>query len=168
MDASMDRLFQHLAWADRELLAGLEQAQEPPAGAFRLFAHVLAGEHIWLARIQAKPASFPVWPRLLGPECRKLSEKNHAGYRALLDPASATDLRSLISYQNAKGIAFRTSLGDVLLHTALHGAYHRGQVAALMRLSGLEPVNTDFITFSRRNPPPPPKGPGFPPMVITR
>jgi uncharacterized damage-inducible protein DinB len=101
----------------------------------------------------------------LGPECRKLSEKNHAGYRALLDSASEADLRSLISYQNSKGIAFRTSLGDILMHAALHGAYHRGQVAALMRLSGLEPVDTDFITFSRRNPP---RGPGLPPLVITR
>jgi uncharacterized damage-inducible protein DinB len=151
MDALMDRLFQHLAWADRELLTRLEQTEAPPAEAFRLFAHVLAAEHVWLERIQSRTASFPVWPRLMGPECRKLSEKNHAGFRMLLESTSEAGLASLISYQNSKGIAFRTSLRDILLHTALHGVYHRGQIAALMRLAGVEPVDTDFITFSRRN-----------------
>jgi len=157
MDALMDRLFQHLAWADRELLTRLEQTEAPPAEAFRLFAHVLAAEHIWLERIRSRAAPFPVWPRLLGPECRKVSEKNHAGYRVLLESTSEADLASLIPYQNAKGIAFRTSLRDILLHVALHGAHHRGQIAALMRLAGLAPADTDFITFSRRNqvgPPP--------------
>jgi uncharacterized damage-inducible protein DinB len=161
MNTLLDRLFKHLAWADRELLARLEQASEPPVEPFRLFAHVLAAEHIWLARIHSRDtSSFPVWPRLFGPECRKLSEKNHAGYGILLESTAEADLKSLITYQNSKGVAFRTSLGDILLHVALHGAHHRGQVAAYMRLAGLEPVDTDFITFCRRNPPDNPRGSG--------
>jgi uncharacterized damage-inducible protein DinB len=153
MNTLLDRLFKHLAWADRELLTRLEQASEPPVEPFRLLAHVLAAEHIWLARIHSRDSSsFPVWPRLFGPECRKLSEKNHAGYRVLLESTAEADLKSLIAYQNSKGIAFRTSLGDLLLHVALHGAHHRGQVATFMRLAGLEPVDTEFITFCRRNP----------------
>jgi uncharacterized damage-inducible protein DinB len=36
-----------------------------------------------------------------------------------------------------------------LMHVALHGAYHRGQIAQVIRQGGGEPVNTDFITFQR-------------------
>jgi len=32
---------------------------------------------------------------------------------------------------------------------ALHGSYHRGQVAAAVRAAGGEPVNTDYITYVR-------------------
>jgi uncharacterized damage-inducible protein DinB len=38
---------------------------------------------------------------------------------------------------------------DVLLHVALHGSYHRGQIAAAVRAAGGEPVNTDFVTWTR-------------------
>ena len=40
-------------------------------------------------------------------------------------------------------------LGEILEHLHLHGAYHRGQIAAWMRWEGIAPVNTDFITFVR-------------------
>jgi uncharacterized damage-inducible protein DinB len=38
---------------------------------------------------------------------------------------------------------------DTLFLVALHGAYHRGQIAALIRREGLEPVATNFIIFAR-------------------
>ena len=31
----------------------------------------------------------------------------------------------------------------------VHASYHRGQVATKMREGGLEPVNSDFITYCR-------------------
>jgi uncharacterized damage-inducible protein DinB len=30
-----------------------------------------------------------------------------------------------------------------------HASYHRAQVAMLLRQIGLEPINTDFITYDR-------------------
>jgi uncharacterized damage-inducible protein DinB len=38
----------------------------------------------------------------------------------------------------------------VLTHVVLHGAYHRGQIAADLRAAGLEPPYTDFIEAARR------------------
>jgi uncharacterized damage-inducible protein DinB len=31
----------------------------------------------------------------------------------------------------------------------VHANYHRGQVATRLRDNGLEPINTDFITYCR-------------------
>jgi uncharacterized damage-inducible protein DinB len=46
---------------------------------------------------------------------------------------------------------FQTPIKDLLMHVALHGSYHRGQIAQALRLAGGEPVNTDFITFVRES-----------------
>jgi uncharacterized damage-inducible protein DinB len=37
----------------------------------------------------------------------------------------------------------------MLVHVALHGQYHRGQVALLLRASGFEPATTDYIAWTR-------------------
>jgi uncharacterized damage-inducible protein DinB len=38
---------------------------------------------------------------------------------------------------------------------ALHGSYHRGQIALLMRQGGGAPAATDYIAFVRDMPAPP-------------
>jgi len=153
MNAPLDRLFQHVAWADQETLRALEQASGPHPDAYKRLAHLLAAEHIWLSRIQSENSGgFPVWSALSAAECRDLSAHTLAGYRALLESTSEDQLLALVSYRNAKGIEFQTPLVDILLHVALHGAYHRGQIASALRQAGLEPTNTDFITFSRLGP----------------
>jgi uncharacterized damage-inducible protein DinB len=38
---------------------------------------------------------------------------------------------------------------DILLHVALHGSYHRGQVALLVREAANKPAPTDYIGFVR-------------------
>jgi len=58
-------------------------------------------------------------------------------------------LIKIISYKNSSGRAFQNSVRDVLMHVALHGQYHRGQINLQLRANGMEPVNVDFITFVR-------------------
>jgi uncharacterized damage-inducible protein DinB len=36
-----------------------------------------------------------------------------------------------------------------MIHLVNHSTYHRAQIATLLRQGGLEPVNTDFITYDR-------------------
>ncbi len=59
------------------------------------------------------------------------------------------DLGRAIAYVNSKGEAFESTVGDILLHVAQHGAYHRGQIARLLREAGHTPPYTDFIQFAR-------------------
>jgi uncharacterized damage-inducible protein DinB len=54
-----------------------------------------------------------------------------------------------IGYTNSAGRSFVTPVGDILLHVALHGQYHRGKVNLLLRQAELEPAPVDFIGFVR-------------------
>ena len=40
-------------------------------------------------------------------------------------------------------------LAHEVMHMATHGAYHRGQVALLVRDAGADPLATDFIVYMR-------------------
>ncbi len=150
MKESFFRLVRHADWANRCVLALLQSVNEPPQKARRLFAHVLASEQVWLARLRGEDsAALEIWPELSLQECAARVEKNAADYRAYFEILSESSLNDVITYRNSKGIQFRTLVMDVFTHVSVHGSYHRGQIAQTMRNAGYEPVNTDFITFVR-------------------
>jgi len=150
MDAQLDRLYRHLAWADRRLLNALAKAVEPPEQALRLLGHLLGAERIWLKRIRSEDSTQEtVWPTLSLDQCGLVAEGTSAGFLDFLRNLSPSQLAASIAYRTTKGQPMASTLGDILLHVALHGAYHRGQIAALLRREGLEPISTDFITFAR-------------------
>lgn len=143
------RLFDHLEWADDRVLHSLREASAIPPKALELFAHILGAEHVWLARLRRVPARIAVWPALDPEQCATLAGENRDGYAALLDRLDPDRLAQEIPYTNSAGAAFRTPVEDILLHVALHGCYHRGQVAMLLRQNGAVPQPTDYIAFVR-------------------
>ena len=148
----LTRLFAHNAWADDLALGALRRASvEDPrtARALTLFAHVVGAEEVWVARIEGRDSRTAVWPRLGVDECDALAREVHA---ALRTHAERTDVATEIRYRNSAGAEFVTRLDDILLHVALHGAYHRGQIALLLRDAGAEPAPTDYIAFARGAP----------------
>jgi uncharacterized damage-inducible protein DinB len=90
-----------------------------------------------------------VWPGLDVAQCAQLARENSSGYRTYLESAA---LGSEIRYTNSAGQSFRSRVDDILVHVALHGAYHRGQVALLVRDAGAKPASTDYIGFVRGTP----------------
>jgi uncharacterized damage-inducible protein DinB len=113
---------------------------------------VLGAEHVWLARLRQEPARVAVWPALELAGCRRLAEEVQRGYAELLAGLDAAGLEREVAYRNSAGDAFRSSRADILLHVALHGCYHRGQVALELRRAGAEPQPTDYIAFVRGAP----------------
>ena len=148
MKTCLERLFRHLQWADDQVLRTAEAAGTFPQEALRLLAHILGAEQVWLARIQGRE-TVPVWPQLAVAECRALSGRNLEGYREVLAATAEEGFEAVVDYRDTRGTAHRTRLGDILLHVALHGAHHRGQIAALVRAAGLQPAGTDYILFCR-------------------
>jgi uncharacterized damage-inducible protein DinB len=146
---SLERLFDHMAWADAKALAALRAAAGASDLAHAELAHVLGAEHVWLARLEGRPASVAVWPTLSIDECESLSRETRAAYRAFLDRQDDNTLERLVHYRNSAGAEFDTKASDILLHVALHGSYHRGKVAAALRQSGARPAPTDYIGFVR-------------------
>jgi uncharacterized damage-inducible protein DinB len=149
MADEIHRLLAHAWWADERTLASLRAAERPPSGAIELLAHVLGAERVWLSRLVPELKPVAVWPSLDLEGCARLARENRDGYEAFVASLGPDDWSREVSYTNSAGRAFRSRIDDILLHVALHGAWHRGQVAVRLRDAGAEPAPTDYIAFVR-------------------
>jgi len=148
----LTKLVAHLAWADDRVLAALRSATAPDPSCLALFAHVLAAEHVWLARLKGDAPQHPVWPTLTLEACAGLVQANQRELTTYIGRLSAAELPRGITYTNSAGQQFTSSIEDILLHVSLHGMYHRGQIAWALRRGGGVPMPTDYIAFVRGAP----------------
>jgi uncharacterized damage-inducible protein DinB len=149
MTAHIRRLYDHMVWADVRAMNSLRAMHAAPLDALRLYGHLLAAEHVWISRIEGREPEIPVWPALDLDACAALSAKNHAAFALIVETISGTELQRKVRYRNTKGDEFVNTVEDILMHVALHGAYHRGQVARIVRGEGGAPLPTDYIFFIR-------------------
>lgn len=153
----LNAFFEHLEWADAHALEALRAmpANTPEAARARtIYAHLAGAEHIWLARLEGRTPAYPVWPDLELNEAAALARESARGLRALVAGLDAEALAREVAYRNSAGQAFVNSVGDILAQVALHGSYHRGQLALLARQGGGVPAATDYIVFIRGAPAP--------------
>jgi len=142
------RVFEHLTWADTTMVAAVE-VQESPAAAVREMSHILGAQENWLARLEERTTTLPIWPELSRPELEPAAKRIQAGYGHYIGSLRDEDLPRLVAYTNSQGRSFETAIGDILLHVALHSQYHRGKTNLLLRQSNVEPAPVDFIGFVR-------------------
>jgi len=145
------RLWRHLAWADGKLLAALHEVPTDSI-AWKEYSHVLGAEAVWLGRLEQRAERTAVWPTLSHEEAHQLSLDLESGYAAYLDRLDIPALDLQVAYVNSAGRQFTNAAGDILLHVALHGQYHRGKVNLLLREAGADPVPVDYIAFVRGAP----------------
>jgi uncharacterized damage-inducible protein DinB len=139
-------------WANAETFASLRAAENAgvalPPRAIATMAHIIGAERLWLARIAGEPSPLPVWPELdLTGASRELTALG-APWDELLH-GTAFDLERDVHYTNSRGMAFVSTVGEILTHVGLHSAHHRGQVAAAVRQAGGTPAYTDYIHYVR-------------------
>jgi len=146
------KLVNHLEWADKRTLASLREGTHVPPKAVEIYSHILGSEHVWLSRINGRPATVAVWPTLTLDECERLGAENVSGLRQIVSALTEDSLQKGITYRNSAGDQFTSSIEDILTHVSIHGSYHRGQVASLVRAAGDTPSPTDYIAFSRGAP----------------
>lgn len=151
-ESYLSRLIAHLAWADDRVLAALRSATTPDPSCRELFAHLLATEHVWLARLKGEVPKHPVWPDLSLEQCAALVQANQRALATYVDGLTPDDLSRGVRYVNSAGREFTSSIEDILLHIAMHGSYHRGQIALALRRGGGVPMATDYIAFVRGAP----------------
>ena len=144
------RQLEYDVWANQEVALSLRKLDEPPAQAVRLLSHIVSAEHVWLSRLQAGAQPFPVWPEFTLAQAeegvKQLGGLWHTYFAANFPQSFGT----FVSYKNTKGESFRSTPEDILTHVFLHSAYHRGQIALVMRQSGYAPAYTDFIHSVRQ------------------
>jgi uncharacterized damage-inducible protein DinB len=145
------KLFSYDEWANREVLHALTAPQAPSTRSIRLLAHILSAQKLWFERVQGQPQTLPVWPEYALAECEALLGELARTWRDYFQTITDSELERRVSYKNSKGEAFNSRVEDILTHVAMHGTYHRGQIAADMRASGLTPAYTDFIHAVRQS-----------------
>jgi len=148
---SFRRLFAYDTWGNLATLDSIRLATLAPSSrACAIVGHLVGSGRLWLDRIHGRPAATEVWPALTLEECEAGFRELGSAWSAYLDGLRNADLAQRITYVNSRDEKWKSTLGDVLMHVALHGTYHRGQIAALVRESGGSPAYTDFIEATRR------------------
>ena len=148
MIATLRRLFKHMQWADAAVLESL-RSSETPARAIEIYGHLLASEYVWLSRLLGVSPVHAVWPALDLEGCSKLAWENNDAYGRFAASLEEIDLSREVTYTNSAGQTFQSRVDDILMHVALHGSYHRGQIALLVRDAGGVPPRTDYIAHVR-------------------
>lgn len=140
------RLFAYDDWANREEVAKLRNMASPPQKALNLLGHIIGAEWIWLTRLTGAEPKVRVWPELTVDQCEGELDRLRAGWSAYLPTA---DFDSTMKYTNTKGEPFTSRIDDALMHVIIHGGYHRGQIATIVRAEGEVPAYTDYIHCTR-------------------
>lgn len=144
----LESLRRHGVWADARLLQAVKAAPNTPADVLSELAHVRGAQATWLSRVLGEESLLPVWPQLTVEELEEVGDVIDAKARDLHATLRVEDLPRAVRYRNTQG-EYETPLGEILLHVAMHGQYHRGKANALLRAAGLEPAPVDFIFWSR-------------------
>jgi uncharacterized damage-inducible protein DinB len=152
MNELLLRLIAHMRWADRLVADALESDGPADGDAVRLFGHIASVEQLWYSRILGQPAAHVVWPHLSPSESRSVAAAHADLFEQLVRDADAALLARPIAYRNSAGHAYESPVSEIVIHTAMHGEHHRGQIARRLRAAGREPPYTDYIQYSRRDP----------------
>lgn len=131
---------------------GLAALEAPHERAVEIFCHMQAARRLWLSRIRpdltAFPSDgvFPVWPvEQVEKEAQEVDEL----WERYVSELSGTDLARPVRYSSTEGVAYISTLSDILTHVINHSSYHRGQIASLVAKTGVRPAVTDFIALTR-------------------
>jgi uncharacterized damage-inducible protein DinB len=116
----------------------------------KLLAHIMSTEWLWLERMRGVKRSFAVWPEWTLDEIEAQLPKLKREWKVFLGEKKPPDLALRFQYTNTKGEHYSSTIGETAMHVAMHGAYHRGQIALLVRDGGGEPAYTDFIEAARK------------------
>ena len=161
-------LFAYNAWATNRVFESLAPLPEElyrqdlrtsHGGIHGTLTHLVGAEKLWLSRWIGKPESTLIRAaEISGLSALKELWEDVAGrtarFVARLDDRKAM---SQFEYTTTEGKKHTGVYWQSLQHLVNHSTYHRGQVAALMRQVGAEPVSTDLIAFYRHAAQPVPK-----------
>ena len=109
-----------------------------------ILGHILTAHSLWLDRINAEPFRYGIWQNIPKENWRKLNNDNYQRSMNILEHKVP---ESIIEYEDHKGNFQVKWLRDIISHINLHGAYHRGQLAFMLRQSNIIPPITDYSDF---------------------
>jgi uncharacterized damage-inducible protein DinB len=140
--------YSYNAWANRSIFECLEKQSVNDEKILTILGHLVSANFIWLNRIKGLPKSeYKLWGQYTLPQLKIMIEEADKLWMEFI--GSTDDFNRILKYNNYVGDYFENNVEQIMIHLVNHGSYHRGQVAMLLRQKGLEPVNTDYITYDR-------------------
>ena len=111
--------------------------------------HVVSAQWIWISRWKGETPKG-MWTAAEFPTPASIREKWEplaADLAAFVREQTAESVAKPLTYKNLKGESLTYPLGQLMLHTANHSTYHRGQVTTLIRQLGAQPLSSDLVVY---------------------
>lgn len=142
------KLYKYNYWSNKRVLGEIQKQQVNDPKILQLMGHVLAAQYLWLHRIKGLPApDVKLWGDYSLDRLLEMSED--VGKQWIEFVEATDDFDRELTYRNYTNDPYTNNVENIMIHLVNHSSYHRAQVAMLMRQKGLEPINTDFITYDR-------------------
>ncbi len=143
--------FTHQYAANKTLIQVIDTRASLPEKAASIFSHMLNAHQIWLHRIHPAGISLPLpWQPLEREQYAPINEQNfHLTKVYLQSEKFGMHFNKPVRYQNTQGETFENTIMEIYFHMLAHAAYHRGQIALLLRQAGEEPPISDYIFYKR-------------------
>ena len=155
-------LMRYKAWANELVFGAVAKLPEAELTAprkivfgnlVRTLNHVYAMDDVWRAHLEGRPHGYTTRNPEVCPPLAELREAQRAMDAWWVDYADAlpgAKLDEVVSFRFIGGGPSAMTRGDILLHVANHGTYHRGNVASMMYQAGVAPPTTDLPVFFKR------------------
>ena len=154
----IEHLYRYNRWANAQTLIAASRLDEQQftrdlgsshASVRDTLAHTMAAEWIWVTRwLGTSPKSLFDPKEFPSVDALRLRwaevERDQAD---VISGLSDDSLAKMVTYTNTKGEEWTYSLEHMMQHVVNHSSYHRGQVTALLRQLGAEPIPTDLLYF---------------------
>lgn len=142
------RLYQYNAWSNARVLNCLQRQNVTDEKILTLMGHIVAAQFLWLHRIKGLPApDVKLWGNYTLEQLKPMADEANKSWLDFVEQEN--NFNRELSYTNYVGAPYTNNVETIMIHLVNHSSYHRAQIAMLLRQMGLEPVNTDFITYDR-------------------
>ncbi|AIE87336.1 DinB family protein [Fimbriimonas ginsengisoli] len=109
--------------------------------------HMLGASDRYRARIMGEPVPDVVPDSFSTPaEAASYASEVSARYRQMVPTLTPERLAEEIRNDTRRGL-FILTVEQTLLQVINHGTFHRGQIACLLKLHGVEPIDSDYILW---------------------
>jgi uncharacterized damage-inducible protein DinB len=143
----LSKLIRHCNWANEAWIDFIGRKCPTDEYLLQRMSHILLGEQAWFQRLDGADPDPSLWNLMTIPQLRDKQKEHQQIYARVLNG----DLNRVVGYTRFTGERYQSPVADILVHLALHGTHHRGQMAINASGKGLKPINTDFIQFCLLN-----------------
>jgi uncharacterized damage-inducible protein DinB len=151
--STLERLFRYKANSNREMIAAMRQFDDAsPAKqiAITVLGHTYVVDRIFAATLTGTGHQYTSANLSQAPSLDELSDAIKTSDRWYIDYVSLLDdeqLSEVLDFTFTDGEPGRMSREEMLMHVAIHGGGHRGQIGLLMMQNSIMPPADRFTTY---------------------